>query len=235
MKRNLKTKTLIVMIIMIMMMATVCTIVNAAELNYSVGMSLTSSSKLKAGDTVTIKVNLTSINAGEGIDTITAAINYDANVFEDITTADLTASNDWTPSYAASSKMLTLLKNSKVTSPETVLTIKLKVRDVINVNSTTVTLKEIVASGGRVTDGGTGDITVKDAPITLSKEQEAVTPTKPTTPSTTNNTIKDNTTTQKTTLPKTGIAQYSALAIVVVAIIAIASYVAYKKIAKDVK
>lgn len=229
MRKNLKIKACIVMAMIIMMIA-ISTIVNAAETNYSVGMSLTSSSKLKEGDTVTIKVNLTSINAGEGIDTITAAINYDANVFEDITSSDLTASNDWTPSYAASSKMLTLLKNSKVTAAETVLTIKLKVRDVINVNSTTVTLKEIVASGGRVTDNGTGDITVKDASVTLSKDQEPVTPVTPT-----NNTIKDNTTTKIPTLPKTGVAQYSVLAIVVVAIIAIASYVAYKKIAKDVK
>ena len=229
MRKNLKMKAFIV-IAMIIMMITISTIVNAAETNYSVGMSLTSSSKLKAGDTVTIKVNLTSINAGEGIDTLTAAINYDANVFEDITSSDLTASNDWTPSYASSSKMLTLLKNSKVTAAETVLTIKLKVRDVINVNSTTVTLKEIVASGGRVTDNGTGDITVKDAAVTLSTEQEPVTPVTPT-----NNTIKDNTTTKTPTLPKTGVAQYSVLAIVVVAVIAIASYIAYKKIAKDVK
>ena len=180
-------------------------------------------------------MNLTSINAGEGIDTITASINYDSNVFEDLASSNLTASNEWTPSYAASTKILTLQKNSKVKAAETVLTIKLKVRDTINVNSTTVTLKDIVASGGRIVDNGTGDITVKDAAVTLSKTQEAVTPTTPTTPSTTNNTIKDNTTTKKSTLPKTGIAQYSTLAIVVVATIAIASYIAYKKIAKEVK
>lgn len=227
MKRKSKIKILIVFIIL--MMTTISTIVNAAEENYSVGMSLTSSSKLKAGDTVTVQVKLTNINAGEGIDTITAAINYDSNVFEDITSADLTASNEWTPSYATTSKMLTLLKNNKVTSAETVLTIKLKVKDTLNVNSTTVTLKDITASGGRIVDGGTGDITVSNASVTISAEQ-----TTSTTP--TNNTIiKDNTVTKTQTLPKTGIAQYSVIAIVVIAIIAVASYVAYKKIAKDVK
>lgn len=226
MRKNLKMKAFIV-IAMIVMMITISTIVNAADVNYSVGMSLTSSSKLKAGDTVTIKVNLTSIDAGNGIDAIEATINYDANVFEDITSADITASNDWTPSYAESSKRLTLLKNSKVTSPETVLTITLKVRDVINVDSTKVTLKEIIASGGISNLGGTGDIAVNDISVTLSKEQTSTTPT--------NNIIKDNTTTAKPTLPQTGIAQYSVIAIVVVAIIAIASYIAYKKIAKDVK
>lgn len=231
MKQSKTIKTIIAIAVIIMMI-TVSTIVNAAETNYSVGMSLTSSSKLKAGDTVTINVNLTSINAGEGIDTITASINYDSNVFEDLASSDLTANNEWTPSYAASTKILTLQKNSKVKAAETVLTIKLKVKDTINVNSTTVALKEIVASGGRVVNNGTGDITVKDATVTLSKDQEAVTPV---TPATTNNTIKDNTTTKKPTLPKTGVAQYSVLAIVVVAIIAIASYIAYKKIAKEVK
>ena len=96
MRRSLKMKVLVVLV-MILIMTAISTMANAADANYSVGMSLTSSSKLKAGDTVRIEVNLTSINAGDGIDTITAAINYDANVFEDITTADMTASNDWTP------------------------------------------------------------------------------------------------------------------------------------------
>lgn len=234
MKSNFKTK-IILAIVIVAMLITVSTGVFAAdENNYSVAMALTSSSKLKEGDIVTVKVNLTSINAGNGIDTITAKLNYDEDVFETLQTTDITAGDNWTPSYAASTKMLTVLKNEKVTAAENVLTINFKVKAAINVNSTTISLQEIVVSGGRVVDGGTGDITVNNASVTISKEN--VTPTiVNTTVTTTNTTSKDNTVTKTATLPKTGIEQYGIIAIVVVAIIAVSTYVVYKKIAKEVK
>lgn len=244
MKNNTKLK-LIIAIALIMMIIALCTGVNAATGEaYSVGMSLTSNSKLNAGDTVTVSVNLTSVNAGNGIDTITAELDYDTNVFEAISSSDFTASSGWkAPSYAASSKMLTVQKDSKVKAAETVFTINLKVKNPVNVDSTKISLKDITASGGRVSDGGTGDITVNNASVTISKTKDASSNTeKPTpTPSTTNNTpatnntVKDTTTTKKTTLPKTGLGQAGVIAIVVVAIIGIFSYALYKKIAKDVK
>ena len=236
MKNNTKLKSIIA-IALIMMIIALCTGVNAAT-NYSVGMSLTSNSKLNAGDTVTVSVNLTSVNAGNGIDTITAELDYDTNVFEAISSSNLTASSSWkAPSYAASSKMLTVQKDSKVKAAETVFTISLKVKNPVNVDSTTISLKDITASGGRVSDGGTGDITVNNASVTISKTKDASSNSETPTPSTTTNntTVKDTTTTKKTTLPKTGLGQAGVIAIVVVAIIGIFSYALYKKIAKDVK
>ena len=242
MKNNTKLKSIIA-IALIMMIIALCTEVNAATGEaYSVGMSLTSNSKLNAGDTVTVSVNLTSVNAGNGIDTITAELDYDTNVFEAISSSDFTASSGWkAASYAASSKMLTVQKDSKVKAAETVFTISLKVKSPVNVDSTKISLKDITASGGRVSDGGTGDITVNNASVTISKTKDASsnteTPTPTPTPSTTTNntTVKDTTTTKKTTLPKTGLGQAGVIAIVVVAIIGIFSYALYKKIAKDVK
>ena len=236
MKNNTKLKSIIA-IALIMMIIALCTGVNAAT-NYSVGMSLTSNSKLNAGDTVTVSVNLTSVNAGNGIDTITAELDYDTNVFEAISSSDFTASSGWkAPSYAASSKMLTVQKDSKVKAAETVFTISLKVKNPVNVDSTKISLKDITASGGRVSDGGTGDITVNNASVTISKTKDASSNSETPTPSTTTNntTVKDTTTTKKTTLPKTGLGQAGVIAIVVVAIIGIFSYALYKKIAKDVK
>lgn len=244
MKNNTKLKSIIA-IALIMMIIALCTGVNAATGEaYSVGMSLTSNSKLNAGDTVTVSVNLTSVNAGNGIDTITAELDYDTNVFEAISSSDFTASSGWkAPSYAASSKMLTVQKDSKVKAAETVFTISLKVKNPVNVDSTTISLKDITASGGRVSDGGTGDITVNNASVTISKTKDASSNTEKPTPTpsitnntpATNNTVKDTTTTKKTTLPKTGLGQAGVIAIVVVAIIGIFSYALYKKIAKDVK
>ena len=138
--------------------------------------------------------------------------------------------------------------------------LSLKVKDNISVDSTTITLKDVVVSGGRVSDGGTGDITVNNASVTISKDKDASSSTSNTTntgSNTTGNTttsnsstssknnttgnasknttIKDNTVTSKNTLPKTGIEQYGIVAIVVVAIVAIFSYVLYKKTSKEVK
>lgn len=244
MKKNSKIKSLIIVSI-IAILLTMTTVVFATDTNYTVGMSLTSSSKLKEGDNVTVQVNLTSINAGEGIDTITAELNYDETVFETLTSADITSSNEWTPSFASSTKMITIQKNSKVTAPETVVTITLKVKSTINVDSTTVELKDIIVSGGRVVDGGTGDIEVNNSSVTISKEQAPITPVTPTKPTNSadsgnstenkNTSIKDNTVTPSKTLPKTGIEQYGVIAIIIVAIVAIFSYALYKKIAKDVK
>lgn len=246
MKNNLKIKSLMIVAIIAIMLI-ISTTVNAST-GDSVAMSLTSNSKLKEGDTVTVNVNLTSINAGNGIDTITAALSYDTNVFETLSSSSFTGSNDWTPSYAPSTNMLTILKNSKVKSPETVLTITLKVKSTISVDSTTIKLGNtekngnIVVSGGREVDGGTGDINVNSVSVTISKAKDATSATEqPTNTSTKENTVKqnsttkDNTTSKKSTLPKTGLEQYGAIAIVVVAIIGIFSYGLYKKIEKDVK
>lgn len=257
MKKNIKINTIIILTIILII--ALSSIVKAVDTKYTTEMSLTSDSKLKAGDTITIQVNLTNVNAGAGIDTITATIEYDSNIFEDIKSSNLIVSNDWTPTYASAAKMLTLIKNDKVTSAETVLTIQFKVKDDINAESTIVALKDIIVSGGRIVDGGTGDIEVNDISVTINKEtttsETPSTPTTPETPSITDNTTgtdntvtdtenkidktntvkKDNTTTTKPTLPKTGIAQYSLIAIVIIAIISIACYISYKKIEKDVK
>lgn len=237
-----KLKTLITVSIMALIVV-ISTISNAA----SVGMLLSSNSKLKAGDTVTVTMSLGNIDAGNGIDTITAELNYDKNVFETVETSNLIASNSWTPTYASSTNMLTVLKNSKVTKGETVLTITLKVKSTLSVKSTTVTLKDIVVSGGRVQDGGTGDISVNNASVTINADSDAIsknentisntTTTTNTTTNTTkqNTTLKDNTVTKKTTLPKTGIEQGGVIAIVVIAIVGTFSYVLYKKTSKEVK
>ena len=237
-----KLKTLLTVSIMALIVV-ISTISNAA----SVGMTLSSNSKLNAGDTVTVTMSLGNIDAGNGIDTITAELNYDKNVFETVETSNLIASNSWTPTYASSTNMLTAVKNSKVTKGETVLTITLKVKSTLSVKSTTVTLKDIVVSGGRVQDGGTGDINVNNASVTINADSDAIsknentisntTTTTNTTTNTTkqNTTLKDNTVTKKTTLPKTGIEQGGVIAIVVIAIVGTFSYVLYKKTSKEVK
>lgn len=235
MKTNLK-KALVVIMVAIMMVS-IGTLSNAVGENYSVGMSLTSDSKLKAGDTVKINVNLTSISAGDGIDTIAGELNFDKNVFEAPTASAFTSSSAWTPTYASSTNMITLMKNEKVTSAEAVVTISLKVKDTINVTSTKITLGDIIVSGGSVDIGGTGDIKVNDVSITINADAPATPGQGGTATGTTNtNTAKkDNTTTNTNTLPKTGLGQLGMILIVVLAVVGIFSYVLYKKTEKIVK
>ncbi len=262
MKTNFRTKltSMLVIITVVLMMAT---IVFAEGTNYTVGMSLTSSSKLKEGDTVIVKVNLTNINAGDGIDTITAKIDYNEEVFEALTTLDMVAGSNWMPSYSNTSKILSLQKSSKVKTAETVLTITLRVKSTIKVDSTTITLKDIVASGGRIADGGTGDITVNNVSTIISKEKTQEpeqndtntvggqdTITTPNTPNASNNsnkpnttgtnnmsnkTAKDNTITKTNSLPKAGSNMYGLIVIVIIAIVAVFSYILYRRLKKDVK
>ena len=93
------------------------------------------------------------------------------------------------------------------------------------------TLKDIKASCGIESNGGTGDITVDNAVLTLTAETA-----NSTTNTTTSNTVKkDNTVTASTKLPKTGLGQAGIISIVVVAIIGIFSYILYKKTSKVVK
>ena len=222
-KKKLAVATLVIAVLL-----TIATMVNA----YSVGMSLTSSSKLKEGDTVVVKVNVSSVDAGEGIDTIVAELNYDKNVFEALDATGLTAGTGWTPSYAASTNMLTLTKTSKVTSAETVLTITFKVKSEISADSTTVTLKDIVVSGGRAQDNGTGDITVSNASVTVSKEASAATPTSSSNPL---NVSKSDSTKAKTKVPQTGENDVLIISLSIVALVAVGTFVRYTVLKRIVK
>lgn len=228
---KVKQKIQVILLIMLMIAVALSTTVRADN-NYSVGMALTSNAKLKAGATITVNINLTSVNAGKGIDAIDASLDYDTNVFEAITTSSMSSTNGWTPTYAPSTKKMTIRKDSKVTSPETVVTITFKVKDTLSVNSTKITLSGITVTGGRVQDGDTGDIPVDTAVLTLTAE----TPSSTTTNTITSNTVKkDNTVTTSKKLPKTGLGQAGIIAIVVVTIVGIFSYILYKKTSKVVK
>ena len=245
-KANLKTLISIMTIVMLIAINTIA----LADTNYAVSMSLTSDSKLKEGDTVTVNVNLTNINAGNGIDALTAQLDYDTNVFETVTTSDIKSATSWTPTFASQTNKMTALKNEKVKTSETVFSITLKVKSSISVDSTKVTLKNIVVSGGIVANGGTGDINVNDISVTISKAKATESTTENTTKndeitisknenkttgSKTKNTVAKDNTTAKKTLPKTGLQEYGVIAIVVVAIVGTFSYFVYKRIAKDVK
>lgn len=196
MKTKLKS-TLIIILLITMIILTGK--VNAA----SVSMALGSQSTLKEGDVVVVTLSISSVDAGDGVDSILATLDYDKDVFEEVTDENFEGKNKWNVNtYSTDSQRFTVSKSSKVKAAGDVLTISLKVKNSISKESTVVTLKNITTSGGGVDMGGTGDINVQNTSVTIKKQ--ATTPTEPTKPSTTTNETSTNTIKQPTTTNTVG-------------------------------
>lgn len=207
-----KTAKIVTILMVAFIMISYISVVNAA----TVSMTLNSSSKLKAGDTIEVTLKIGNITAGDGIDAIVASLDYDKNVFEQVTQNNFVGLNQWNVNiYDATTQIFTMTKSAKVNTPTDVLKITLKVKNPVNVNSTTVTIKDISASGGAVDVGGTGDITVQNTSVIIQKEATTTTvvPEKP-----------------NTNLPKTGEEVGIIASIAIISVIAVIAYVKYRNI-----
>lgn len=241
MKRSIKN-----LLVLVVLLTTICTVgkVNAA----SISMTLTSDSKLVAGDTVTVTLRILNIDAGDGVDTISGKLVYDTDVFEEITEEQYTNNfqglNSWNPmGYNASEFKFTALRGSKVNMASDVLQIKLKAKSAITVNSTSIEVKDMELSGGMET----GDIKPLDVKIEINKASQII----PTPDDKVNeqqggqqnqelpiNTQKVNNqtsvingnNTSNTKLPQTGDEYGIVLAIALVAVISIIAYIRYRNV-----
>ena len=239
MKKNLKILLSVLLLVAILGLTGV---VNA----FSVSMKLDSSSKLKVGDIVEVTLKISNIDAGNGIDAIGATLEYDKNVFDEVTQDSFEGINNWNVGmYSTDTQMLTILRSSKVNTIGDVLKVSLRVKNTTNVNSTTIKYKEITVSGGAVSDGGTGDIEVSEAKITISKEIVTPPVTNTVTNETTNevantvvnkisntvNTQINNTNGTTGKIPQTGENDMAIIiGISVVAIIAIVAFIKYRNL-----
>ena len=149
---------------------------------YSVGLNLSSSSKLVAGDSVTVNVNTGAIDADPGIDGLEAKLDYDSDVFETVGQSDIVASAGWVVSYESSTGFITLYRpdGSRVSESQVLLTINLKAKDSISANSSTIKLvgsnsPAIIVSGGEDQSGYAdhADIEVASASVTVYKDEDS--------------------------------------------------------------
>lgn len=225
MKRKMKSLLFITIVTAIVCIAG---IVNA----YSVTAELNSSSKLKAGDIVEVTYKFTSVDAGDGIDSIEGALEYDKSVFEEVTEDSFEGLNKWKIGiYSTETQRFTATKSEKITAGSDVFTISLKVKDTINKDSAVIKIKDVFVSGGTQT----GDIEVAEKSVTISKEAEAQpeqpkTNTEPTTNTTnpiTNTQPKTNTGAATGKMPQTG--ENTIFIVIGIAIIVAVSTVAYVK------
>ncbi len=167
---------------------------------FSVEMKLESSSKIKPGNTIEVMLKISNIDAGNGINAIGATLEYDKNVFDEVTQDSFVGVNSWSiGSYSTETQILTILRSSKVNTASDILKLTLRVKDNANVNSSTIRYKEITTSGGSPLDGGTGDIDVQEVSVTIPKDTSTNTEQPPVTNEVTTNTTTNETTTNTTT------------------------------------
>lgn len=228
-------RNLVALVILLIVICTVGT-VNAA----SVSMSLTSESKLVAGETIEVTLKISGIDAGNGVDAIIGTLNYDKNVFEEVTDESFEGINKWNVmAYNKDTQIFTATRSAKVNMQSDILKITLRAKAAVTVNSSIIEIKDISTSGGDLASGGTGDITVQAVNVTINKVSSITPITNEQTNTVVNNVVnnKVNTTNviksntaNTTNLPKTGEEDGIVLAIAAVAIVSIIAYVRYRKI-----
>ena len=141
MKKKLYIVSLMMLIIINMLS------INVSALGFSVTMT-PSSTKVNPGNEVVVSVKVSSLNVGDdGINTLSAALGYDATVFEVLSAANVEGSNSWLASYNPGTSRITLTKTSFVNSDEEICQISLKVKnDLDNGTKGTITLSNILAA-----------------------------------------------------------------------------------------
>lgn len=242
----------IIAILAIVMLILANSVVFAADANYKVGITLTSDSKLKEGETVVVNVNLSNVAGGDGVSGIGGSLVYDKNVFEAVSSNNAIKSDNfkfesgWSIVGNAindSTGKISLMTGSKVTKPSKIMTVTFKVKSTINTDSTTIYFTGATASDG------INEVEVPTSQVTISREKAAETKTDPETPKKTtpaptkvtqkNTTVKNGTkadnTTAKKNIPKTGLSQSGIAVIVAIVIVGGICYVVYRKKYDDVK
>lgn len=253
MRKGMKSKKLILLVILVALISIVgMTSVSNAN---SVSGNLTSSSKFKAGESVSVVLSLSDINAGDGLRTVTVdKVNFDTNVFEAPTLSSFSGANGWQVEYSTSTQALILRTSTPVTSNGAAVTLTLKVKDGISATSGTVTFSNIVAASNTANGGdiavGTKSITInavsdaissETAPTNTTNTTTQTTQAQTTTPATssttktaTSNTAKQTTAAKSgvSTLPKTGVGIGIAISAVVVVAIGGIFYGLYRNLKK---
>ena len=100
------------------------------------------------GDSVVVTIKLSGIDAGNGLFNFSAVLNYDTEVFEEVTQASFEASQDngWTVSYDQSTKKMLFENTRLVTTEQNIGTITLRAKSEVSASSATIGLTEITAS-----------------------------------------------------------------------------------------
>ena len=141
-------KKRILHIIIIFCLITILLIDVVSAFGLSVFMT-PSTTNVQASSEVIIKVKVSNLDVGDnGINTFTATLNYDTDVFETLTAENVTGMNNWTAAYTPDTGKVTLFKTTFVNSDEELFQIALKTKSTVAKNSGIVSLKNIIVGNG---------------------------------------------------------------------------------------
>ena len=196
----------------------------------------TSTTTLEPGDTITINLGVSDIDAGElGINTIEAVLEYDKEVFEAVTPTNFTGLNNWSITYnneigENEGKFVAVIVQDGVTVDQGIGTLTLKVKDDVEAQSTSIVFKDIK------TNDGVEEISTTDKTITLNvKEPEPIEPEQPEEPEEPQEPEEPEDTTSPDPIPQTGENIYIIITICTLAVlIMILAYILYRK-NRDIK
>lgn len=128
----MKNKFLIVLSLFIIIITSVLTVtVFGAETKYSFNVSMTANnSKVKAGDEVLITVKVSNLEVGEnGINSFSAYLSYDNDVFEQPTESNIDGIDGWKPNYTVGTTKIQLYRERFLKTDGEIMQISLKTKE----------------------------------------------------------------------------------------------------------
>lgn len=234
----MKNKVIVIFIIeVVLLVFTLTSSIYAANEDIFTIKLETDTTQIKQGETVTVNLYIDNINVSsgeEGIGAFTAKLEYDTNIFENITSS---GSDKWdNPSIQESGVMAGVKSDGMVTSTRQLVgTIKLKVKEDATIGSTTIKILDLQGANGDLIESAvTGtqsqlSFLIESKIIVDPNTNDPTTP-KEDNPSITTTPKEDNPSNQN--LPKTGENSYFILIIPILLMIESISYMMYRKYKK---
>ena len=123
----------------------------------AVGFKLNATSNattVKPGDEITITLAVSDVDLGEnGMNTLEGTLDYNRDIFEEVKSSDIATQNGWIVTYndeatGLNGKFLATKTGEGVKENQTLATIKLKVKENVSNQTTSVTIKDIATNDG---------------------------------------------------------------------------------------
>lgn len=124
----MKKKFLILSLIMMLIITLLSVTATAATYSFTVSMTA-NNSRVTAGSEVLITVKLSNLNVGEnGINSFSAYLSYDTDVFETLTDSSIDGVNGWVPNYTTGTGKVSLYRPTFLKTDEEIMQISLKTK-----------------------------------------------------------------------------------------------------------
>ena len=129
----------------------------------NVKVILESGDKLEAGKEITVAIKISEIT--QNIDTVIGVLEYDKDIFEEIIEDDMTPQGKWQyPTYNSADGIFIIERKDSTNVEETIMKIRLKVKDGVTATNTKITLSDIEIAGL-----GKDLITEKEVNVTIGE------------------------------------------------------------------